>query len=80
MESSFIGLVCGFSWQQSMVQNAWSFGQWVRLIVLLVHQGDWPQMIAFHGRHYGGGALPCICYEETRLCCVLDVNIWDQST
>ena len=33
-----VGLVCGSSWQQSMVQNAWSFGQWVRLIVLLVHQ------------------------------------------
>ena len=31
-------LVCGSSWQQSMVQNAQIFCQWVRLIVLLVHQ------------------------------------------
>ena len=35
MESSFVGLDWGSSWQQLMVQNAWRFGQWVRLIVLL---------------------------------------------
>ena len=29
---------------------------------------------------YGGGALPCLCNEGTRLRFVLDVNIWDQST
>ena len=31
---------------------------------------------------YGGGALPCLCNEGTRLrdVHVLDVNIWDQST
>ena len=29
---------------------------------------------------YGGGALPCLCNEGTRLCDVLDVNVWDQST
>ena len=29
---------------------------------------------------YGGGALPCLCDERTRLCHVLDVNVWDQST
>ena len=29
---------------------------------------------------YGGGALPCLCDEGTRLRDVLDVNIWDQST
>ena len=28
---------------------------------------------------YGGGALPCLCNEGTRLCDVLDVNVWDQS-
>ena len=36
MESSFIGWACGSSWQQSTVQITWSFGPWVRLIVLLV--------------------------------------------
>ena len=36
MESSFIGLACGSSWQQSTVQIALIFGPWVRLIVLLV--------------------------------------------
>ena len=32
----FIGLVCGSSWQQSMVQIEWIFCPWVRLIGLLV--------------------------------------------
>ena len=36
MESFFIGLVCGCSWQQSLVQIEWSFGPQARLIVLLV--------------------------------------------
>ena len=28
----------------------------------------------------GGGALPCLCDERTRVRHVLDVNVWDQST